>query len=53
VLAELSPNPPNIVHEQITIAYVGVNVKAVVEADTCDLSCFGAEQFDAVLCLGR
>jgi ubiquinone/menaquinone biosynthesis C-methylase UbiE len=52
VLADLSPELLEIARDKIRQAKVGDNVKQVIEADARDLSRWGSDSFDAVLCLG-
>jgi S-adenosylmethionine-dependent methyltransferase len=52
VLADLSPNLLDIARARIAEAGVQSQVEEVITANVCDLSRFGDESFDAVLCLG-
>lgn len=52
VLADLSPAMLDIARGKIAQAGVGSRIEDVVACDTCDLSRFADDSFDAVLCLG-
>lgn len=52
VLADLSPELLEIARNKISQAEVGDKVEEVTEADARDLSRWGSDSFDAVLCLG-
>jgi len=52
VLGDLSPNLLDIARDRIAQAGVQAQIENVVVCDTCDLSRFEDDSFDAVLCLG-
>jgi ubiquinone/menaquinone biosynthesis C-methylase UbiE len=52
VLADLSPNLLDIARAKIAEAGVQSRIEEVVTCNACDLSRFGDNSFDAVLCLG-
>jgi len=52
VLFDLSPKCLELAKLKIARAHVGDKVKRIVEGSITDLSAFGDEEFDAVLCLG-
>ncbi len=52
VLADISPNLLDIARAKIAEASVQSQIEEVVTCDACDLSRFGDNSFDGVLCLG-
>jgi ubiquinone/menaquinone biosynthesis C-methylase UbiE len=52
VLLDLSPKCLELAKQKIAGAHVEDRVKQIVEGSIIDLSMFGDEEFDAVLCLG-
>ncbi len=52
VLADLSAKLLQIAREKIEKAGINDHIDEIVETDVCDLSHWGAEYFDAVVCLG-
>ena len=51
-VADVSPVQLRLNREAVAAAGVTTSVEAWVEADVCDLSAFGDEAFDAVVCYG-